>query len=226
MSVASGQNQIKRQIASIARLERARMSRQLHDGLSQQIAAVAMLAESLKQRLAHEGSPQVDMAIRVLTALEEAKQQARALSNLVAPIMAEGECIIAALGGLAQQACSADVHCVFEYDGLAPRIGTFTAEQLVYFARDAISFLCNGGQQSRLSMRLTSDEVTALAIRGDCLPSAPDSRRSDENLQILHVRARLIEGEFSIENSERGGTVITCIVPSGSSTFDFGPNTP
>jgi signal transduction histidine kinase len=223
MSTTNTTNQFERQIASISRFERAGISRQLHDGLSQQLAAVAMLVESLKQRLANERSPQVEMAIRVLAALEEAKQQARALSNLVTPIVAEGDSIIAALGEIAQQSCGADVHCSFECRGPAPRIDTFTAEQLVYFARDAISFLRNRRQPSHLSMQLMTGEGTALEIRSDCLASAPGSDRCDENLQILHIRSRLIDGEFSIQSSEGGGTVVTCTVPSISSTSNFGP---
>jgi NarL family two-component system sensor histidine kinase LiaS len=218
MNTPGSTNQFERQIASISRFECSRISRQLHDGLSQQLAAMAMLVESLKQRLANEGSPQAQMANRILSAIEEAKQQARELSNLVTPIAATGDNIVAALRELAQQSCGANMRCTFKCRGSAPRIDGFTAEQLVHFARDAVSFLRHRRQPSHVSVKLTTGAGTALEIRGDCLAGAPSSDRSDENLHILHIRARLIGGELSIQSSGREGTVITCTVPSISST--------
>jgi signal transduction histidine kinase len=211
--------QFERQIASIARIERSRVARQLHDGLSQQLAAAAILVESLKQRLANEQSSHVEMANKVVAALEDAKLQSRELSNLVTPIGADCESIVAALDELAQHSRRAGVHCTFESRGPVPPIDSFTAEHLVDFARDAIYFLHNRRQALSLSIQLLTDAGLALVIRGDSSAGGQRLDEHDDPLQILRIRSLLIDGKFSIESSDADWTVITCNLASDVNNF-------
>jgi two-component system NarL family sensor kinase len=203
--------QMERRIAQLAEIERSQIAQQLHDGLSQHLAAAAMLVESLKLRLANEGSSQTEMTTKTLLALEEAKQQARALGKMLAPTMSHSDGIAVALSEVAEESRHAfNVDCVLECRGTTAHINRFTAEQLVRFARDAIRYMHKNCRATHISMIMQSEPGMSISIRGN--GRAPDiaPRNQEDDLRALQTRAHLIGGEFSIQCNGPDGTTITC----------------
>ena len=211
-----------------AAAERERLSRELHDTLTQTLTGLVMLSEQATRALADDDADHAeDRLARVATAAREAVSEARALVATTHPL---GE------GGL-EQALARVAHRLGEDSGLrvavefdAPRLGR---EQEVVLLRAAQEGLANVRKHARaddVTVRLyrqAASVVLEMEDDGVGMPGtyavtvheagAPADRRASTNgfgLRGLADRVRLVGGDIDVSaGSERRGTRLTVRLP-------------
>jgi two-component system CheB/CheR fusion protein len=205
---------LEREVAMVTDSEQQRMGQELHDGLSQQIAGIGMLAGSLADNLKTGGDSQVaDKAARLVSAIEDAKQQSRALSKGLMPIEIDSHGLCPALEELADRTQKTyDIQCTVECSRPAAALDNFTATHLYRIASEAIHNAVKHASAKRMWIQLTDGSQVTLSVRDDGVGIRSGRAAEGEGLRIMRHRAGLIGATISLLAAEGGGTIVTCTV--------------
>ena len=150
--------------------------------------------------------------------LGESVKQARDLSHGLIPVQLNDAGLPAALQELAASTNRlSPVQCTFECasDSLAEHNGK--AAHLYRIAQEAINNATKHGKANKIDIRLSANRnATSLSIADDGIGfSANSNATNGVGISIMRYRANLMAGEFAIESGDRGGTVVSCTVPTG-----------
>jgi signal transduction histidine kinase len=212
---------LEREVALVADKEHQRMAQEMHDGLSQQIAGIAMLTGGLVDSLRAEKHPTTEKALRLLNAVEDAKQQARRLARGLAPIEISASGLRAALEELAENTrkiyglqCQLEVgQPPLDIDALLDAsMEAFLATHLYKIAREAVHNAVQHAAAKRIWIELTaSPENISLLIRDDGRGMG-QNQPEGVGLRIMRHRAGLIGASLAIRPASEGGTIVTCSI--------------
>jgi two-component system CheB/CheR fusion protein len=205
---------LEREVAMVADSEQQRMGQEMHDGLSQQIAGIGMLAASLADNLKAGGDSQIaDKAARLVSAIEDAKQQSRALSKGLMPIEIDSHGLCPALEELADRTQKTyDIRCTVECSHPAPSLDNFTATHLYRIANEAVHNSVKHASAKRMWIQLMDGAQVTLSVRDDGVGIKTGRSAEGEGLRIMRYRAGLIGAKLSLSPAEGGGTIVTCTI--------------
>jgi two-component system NarL family sensor kinase len=217
---------LAQQVVESQEEERARLSRELHDGISQIMVSVKLLLESALARLEAAGQPharvpEAEAALATgLARLSDALREVRRISHALRPAMLDDLGLAAALEQLSRE--------LGEQSGIditftrAAHVTTRTLADalntaLFRIAQEALTNVVRHAHatQATLDLRLSEDAVTlVIADDGhgfDIERVQADARRG---IGLRNMRERLdpLGGTLSI-TSEPGRTVVTAYVP-------------
>jgi len=210
---------LEKQIIEVSEYEQQRIGRDLHDGLCQFLAAIGCAATSLKMDLEEKRLRELaSKAGEIENLLGESVKQARDLSHGLIPVQLNDAGLPAALQELAASTNRlSPVQCTFECasDSLAEHNGK--AAHLYRIAQEAINNATKHGKANKIDIRLSANRnATSLSIADDGIGfSANSNATNGVGISIMRYRANLMAGEFAIESGDRGGTVVSCTVPTG-----------
>jgi two-component system CheB/CheR fusion protein len=206
-------NRLEREVAVAADAEQQRISRELHDGLSQQIAGIGMLANSLADTLRRESPPHAERADKLLNAIEAAKRQTRDLSKGLMPFEIESHGLCTALEELAERTQAAhEVDCVFECEDEPPETGNFIATHLYRIAQEAVHNAIKHAKARRIKILLENGSSISLEIRDDGVGIQGNRNNEGQGLRIMRYRAALVGANLSVQSAETGGTIVKCVL--------------
>jgi len=211
---------LEKQIIEVSEHEQQRIGRDLHDGLCQFLAAIGCAATSLKIDLEENGQHQFARnAAEIEKLLSESVKQARDLSHGLVPVQLDSAGLPAALRELATSTNRLlSVQCTFEgvTDASAGLNGKAT--HLYRIAQEAIHNATKHGKASKIDIRLSANaNATSLSITDDGIGFPKNETETNGvGISIMRYRANLMGGEFAIEPGARGGTVVSCTVPTGA----------
>jgi signal transduction histidine kinase len=210
---------LEKQIIEVSEYEQQRIGRDLHDGLCQFLAAIGCATSALKIDLKENDLEQLAAkAGEIEKHLSEAVDQARDLSHGLVPVQLDEAGLPAALRELAATTSRLlPVECTFESAGHAAAAQNGKATHLYRIAQEAIHNATNHGKAYKIDIRLSANaSATSLSISDDGIGFARNGNSADGvGISIMRYRANLMEGEFAIESAARGGTVVSCTVPTG-----------
>src|SRR5262249_8702852 len=152
-----------------------------------------------------------DKADKLVAAVEDAKQQARALSRGLMLVDIDTHGLRVALDELAERTRKTyDVECTFECSDNLPLMESFTATHLYRIAREAVHNAVKHAKAKRILIQLANGGELALTIRDDGLGIDASRTTEGDGIRIMRHRAELIGATFSIRRLDERGTVASC----------------
>jgi signal transduction histidine kinase len=203
------------EIVEIARRERERLGRELHDGLCQSLAGIAALSAALSRSLAVKADPAGSTtAAEIAGLLNQTIGQVRDLAHGLSPLVRDGAGLTGALEILADDVRHLfQVSCTFDCDRFGLRLGGETESHLFRIAQEAVRNAISHGRADRIDISLTRDVAKgALRIRDNGV-GFPEGVSQGAGLHSMAYRADAIAGSFKVARHAPRGTLITCVFP-------------
>jgi len=223
---------LERRVLEVADSERARIGRDLHDGLGQQLLGAALLAKSAEARLAENGStmPLAEDVRNVQRVVGDALSWTRNLARQLASTTVANDGLFPALQDLATNAERLfSIRCVASADpGLAsppPPV----CEHLYRIAQEAINNAVKHGHASHIDilwqMRIgrqvlrirdngrgfdESERVNSARQAAIDQPAGETREARGIGLRVMRHRAQMVGGHLQIARGDSGGTIVAC----------------
>ena len=219
ISLLEHNQRLEKQIIDVSEYEQQRIGRDLHDGLCQFLAAIGCVATSLKTDLKERGLDKLALsASEIEKLLSKSVEQARDLSHGLVPVQLDEAGLPAALQELAVSTSRLlPVKCSFESAGQTGADHDGKATHLYRIAQEAIHNATKHGKAHKIDIRLSANaSATSLSIADDGIGfPANGNAINGVGISIMRYRANIMDGEFAIEAGARGGTIVSCTVPTG-----------
>jgi PAS domain S-box-containing protein len=208
------------QAAAIA--ERHRLSRELHDSVTQSLYSVTMYAEAAVRLLATGDTATAAEHLRELrdTAQEALREMRLLIFELRPPVLAKVGLAAALQARLDSVEMRGGTQTELHIEGEQARrkLSRLTEEELYHIAQESLNNVLKHSNARHVWVNLCfSDMETTLTIRDDGVGFAPAAGGNGGlGLASLKERAEKIRARLKIESSPGAGTEITVIVPSSS----------
>jgi two-component system sensor histidine kinase UhpB len=214
---------ISRGVLRVQEAERARISRELHDGVGQALTALKMQLELLQQPGTQAGSELATRLAELSSLAERALEDVRQISRLVRPQMLDELGLLPTLRWLARSFGRQGLAVELDHEGVDDRLDP-EVETLVF--RVAQEALTNAVKHARaasarvelrrqgnfLSLRI---EDSGAGFDAAAVLASPDQDRSF-GLRGMRDRVHLLGGRFALRSSPGSGTVVEAEVEVGA----------
>ena len=191
--------------------ERRRLANELHDGAVQSLSGVALLLDAGLNSIAEgRGEEAREIIGRALDRHRSTIGQLRNLSFNLEPVVLRDQGFAPAVRALTDQISLAH-HVRVDVDvDAADRLSEKTQAALYQIIREALDQAVRRGPPNTLSvtMRETDDGGVETAIADD----APGERRR-RSLEELAERVRTLNGIFTVDQGDDGGTTVRVALP-------------
>ncbi len=212
---------LEQKILEISEGERRRVGHDLHDGLGQHLTGIALLAKALKQRLSSLRLPESRQADKITELVNESIGWTRDLARGLSPVSLESGGLARALEELASNASNLlGISCTCRCDTLEVQLDGEKSLHLYRIAQEAINNSVKHGKARTVEIGLTAHngQITMTVSDDGSGISEKTRLHPGVGLQIMQYRARMIGATLSVDSAHtRGGTIVTCSVPSASS---------
>lgn len=211
----SERRQLEQAVSAAAEQERARIARELHDGLGQQLGGLLFLMNGLSRDLQSANSPQAETASQLSKELATALTQARNLAHELYAVPPQPDGLVQALENLAERvATERGIECAFAGETSVLVYNQSVASHLYRIAQEGVQNALKHSRATRIELELTQQRASVeLKVRdnGIGFPTPPNSHGL--GLHIMEQRARLIGGRLIVQTNPDGGVEIVCSVP-------------
>jgi len=208
---------LEKEILEISDQERRRLGQDLHDGLCQHLAGIELMSQVLEQKLARKSKTDSIRAGEIARHVREAISQTRSLARGLSPVTLESEGLISALHELAANGERMfGVTCRIDAPNPVLLHAPAVTTHLYRIAQEAVSNAIKHGKAKEITIRLESESqrlILQIIDSGVGLPE-PLNTRGGMGLNIMRYRAGMISATFALGKNPRGGTIVTCSVPS------------
>lgn len=211
----SERRQLEQAVGAATEKERARIARELHDGLGQQLGGLLFLMTGLSRDLRLISAPQAEVASQLTKELATALKLARNLSHELYAVPPGPDGLIQALENLAERVgAEREMICTFTCENPVEVHNQAAASHLYRVAQEAVHNAVKHSQSRRIDIEL-SRQLFEVKLRvsddGIGLPALPNSRGL--GLYTMEQRARLIGGGVIVQTQPVGGVEMICTVP-------------
>jgi signal transduction histidine kinase len=196
----------------ILNAEHDRLARELHDGAIQKVYSAGLLLESARNQVSEPG-PVADRLDRAVSVLEDAIHDLR--QNLIALTGTPPETPLP--DRLRQTAESPSIQSMISVDldiDLSPddTLDAIRTEHIVAIVNEALANIIRHAQASHAQLS-ANHQASLLQIRiRDNGIGIPEDVEAGFGLRNMHDRARILNGELTIQRTERG-TEVRLAVP-------------
>lgn len=193
--------------------ERARLGRDLHDGVIQTLYASGMNLASARALLEQDPAAAAELLEQTRGELNAIIRDMRSFITRLEPVTTHRESFGSALHGLSEfmQAVQPARYEIAIDEALAAALPMDTRTQLLHMAREALSNALRHGGATRIGLTLRADGTEAVFIIADngrgFDPAAPAP--GGRGLENLAQRARELAGSLDIRSQTGHGTTIT-----------------
>ena len=207
----SRRKELQREVVNIASLEQQRIGQDLHDECGQQLTALGLLVNGLIESLKDPEPAVVELAQKIARGLTEILHQIRGIAQGLAVADVKGADLARALRELTNRLCSTSkVRCSFEADQNAGVDNETEATQLYHIAQEACTNALKHAEPKAVAIRLLAkDNAVVLEIRDDGRGIGGEAG-DGLGLRIMRNRAAVIGADFSIQQAQPTGTIVTC----------------
>jgi signal transduction histidine kinase len=203
------------EILEISDREQQRLGQELHDGLCQHLTAVAFMARSVALRLKNHRVIDAGDIEKIAQLVNDAATDTRNLSRALHRVDVDAAGLVNALEDLVDREiwkipCRLEVKPSFHIDN------DIAASQLYRIAREAVINANKHAQAREIVVALgrARDEI-ALSVTDDGVGFNSDSNNTRGlGFHIMNYRARAMEGRLEIKRRKKGGTRVTCFLPT------------
>ncbi len=189
--------------------ERRRMSRELHDGISQGIHGMLFSIATLERTLEPLGEKERDLLDHLKETAENTRDELKNVLEALAPGMLEDHTLTEALhlllDGLEKRSDLKIERKIDPIQGLDPHLEL----SLYRIAQEAIANVERHAQAKRVSFLLTYEQdVVRLEIRDDGMGFDTEMQYAGHGLSNLQARANEIEAHLTIKSRPNQGTLV------------------
>jgi PAS domain S-box-containing protein len=197
--------------------ERKRISRELHDDLSQKLALLAFNAGGLLAEPALS-SEKMNQKLRNLQGqVQQLAQDVRQISHRLHPSILDDLGLVAALSEMCDEFSAREgIAVAFESEAVPDVLPIDIASCLYRVSQEALHNVLEHAQASQVRLRLSaSADGIHLCIRDNGVGFDSEAGLSQPGLGIVSMKERvgLVQGEFSINSSPGHGTELKVFVP-------------
>ena len=215
------------EVLAIQDQERARLARDLHDGIAQNLVAISLLLELHLRQLKDLGpeSGAVRSGQNLVEILDQTVQEMRDLSHGLSGLETgdQGENLCPAFHTLAERLnASESVRCVVVCPD-PPVLGSVNATHLYRIAQEAVSNALRHGRAGRIEIRFARVKGAKgqwrLTVTDDGVGLAEDAVPDSGGLGMrsMAYRAAVLGGVLEVRQAnptrDRPGTVVSCTFP-------------
>jgi len=210
------EKELQKEILEVEKEERWRLGQYLHDGTAQNLLAIKMLLDIIDPKLQQLDKETREELEKVKRLVVKSESNIRDLSHFILPIESEVE-LSEAFQKLVKQVNELyNVESTFNYDGITNKIDNpTTASSLYYITQEAVRNAINHGQADNININLSvREDDLLLTIHDNGVGYQQATAGDGRGINIMKHRADLLGGSLKIkEDSEEGGTTITCTIP-------------
>ncbi len=189
--------------------ERARVSRELHDTLTQSVAALALVAAQAKQTRSAEAVALIhDMA-------QEALREARGMLSVLAPTQADGDAALSVDGVVAR--FRRETSLPIEVEAGSTVVDAERELAIIRCLQEGLSNVRRHAQASRAWVGLRHDgDTIRLTIEDDGI-GPPAEQIPGFGLRGMSERVHYFDGGFDFASREAGGSRLSVWIPATDS---------
>jgi len=197
--------------------ERRRISRQLHDDLSQKLALLAFDASNLLMSASPSGNGLQEGLRGLKSRVVQLAQDVRQIAHQLHPAILEDLGLIAALTELCDEFSAREgIKASCEHNAMPDCIPKEAASCLYGVAQEALHNILKHARASRVLMRVEGDDKGIhLSVRDDGVGFNEHAAAAVHGLGIISMKERvhLVQGEFSIHSARGQGCEVSVFVP-------------
>lgn len=207
---------LEKEVLEIAESERARIGRDLHDGLGQSLTGTALLSKGLQQQLEAVAPAQAEQARLISALIDETIGTTRRLANVLFPAALERGGLQGALDELVigvERMYGAK--CTVKLaEGAAPEDRS-RATHLFRIVQEAVNNALRHGKATRIAVLLIRRRSgSVLMIRDDGVGCRVDALAGEGmGLRSMRYRASVLGGTIEFRSSPGKGTTVVCRLP-------------
>ncbi|MET7418958.1 ATP-binding protein [Dactylosporangium sp. NPDC005555] len=203
--------------AEARRAERNRITRELHDSISQDLFSASLLAGGLRKALP-DGSALRHQAASLEQSLERTKREMRAMLLELRPVALEDAGLAEALAGLCrgyQERLGVAVTAHLE----AERLGPPVEHAVLRVVQEALSNAVRHGRPDSVELRVTrTGERLTITVHDDGRGFDPASAgdRQGMGLRLMRDRVGELGGTVDVVSAPDRGTTVRVLLPVGA----------
>ena len=211
----SERRQLEQAVEAAAEQERARIARELHDGLGQQLGGLLYLMHGLERDLAAAQAPQAETARQLTQEFATALTQARNLAHELYAVPPQPDGLVQALENLAGRvAAERGIECVFTGETSIMVNNPATASHLYRIAQEAVQNALKHSRGTRIDLNLLlNPDGVELRVRDNGVAFTGKPNPPGLGLHTMEQRARLMGGRLLVQTNRDGGVEVICRVP-------------
>jgi len=209
------EKKLQQDILEVEEKERWRLGQYLHDETAQNILGVKMLLEIITPQIEAADEQTKQELEKIKQLIVQSEKNIRELSHFVLPIVGDQkvskqfEELIDQTKGLYNIECE----LLAEADILETIGDPAAASSLYYIIQEAIRNAIHHGNADEIEVSLSQKEdMLCLIIRDNGVGYDNTTVSDGRGVNIMHHRAKLLDGSVTIETLE-SGTSITCLIP-------------
>jgi PAS domain S-box-containing protein len=196
--------------------ERKRISRELHDDLSQELACLALDTSGLLTMPLSSEDKIPEQLLKLRTRIVELSQHVREISHQLHPSILEDLGLTAALNQLCEEFSTREgIRVLFAQEAVPETIPAEVAACLYRVAQEALHNVLKHARADYVRVKLSGDSRGIhLSIQDTGVGFDSESlRRPGLGIVSMKERVLLVHGEFSIYSQPRQGTEVSVFVP-------------
>ena len=212
----TARRELETEVLEISERERQRMGRNLHDGLGQHLAGMELLCRTLARSLARRQLPESQTASLLVTQIQEAIVQTRALARGLAPVIASPDGLMLALEEFTTATRALfrmDCRFCCEEPVLISELSA--AIHLYRIVQESVTNAIRHGKARCVEVSLTREGrnlVLEVCDNGAGLPPKPRAANG-MGFRIMQYRASVMGGTIRFRNASPVGVAVVCKVP-------------
>lgn len=197
--------------------ERARLARELHDGLAQNLWTAKLEFDRLATQVDIEGSPAVGQVERVRAALDAARLEAREAVTTLRSGFDAGLSLSDELPRRLEAFIDRTGYAVdLELDPRAPAVPGVVAGEVLHVVDEALHNVEKHADATLVRVRLTADGGGLLVtVEDNGQGFNPEATTEGHGLTGMRERATLLGGRLVIRSGPGDGTAVQLFLPAG-----------
>ncbi len=214
----SERRQLELAVAAAAEQERARIARELHDGLGQQLGGLRFLMDGLRRDLQAANAPQAETAGQLAREIATALTQVRTLAHELYAVPPSPDGLLQALENLAERiGGERGITCAFTGEATVLMHNQTVASHLYRIAQEAVHNALKHSRATRIELELVPQpDSVELRVRDNGIGFPAVTRARGLGLHTMEQRARLIGGRLVVLSQPKGGVSVICSVPKAA----------
>ncbi len=206
---------MEKRLLEMEERERQRIGQDLHDGLGQLLSGIAFKCQALESLLEKKLPAHAAQAAEVAMLAEQAKAQARHLTQGLLPVKAEQEGLMVALKELADDTRKLfELSCTFRCNEPVAMQDETVVIHLYRIAQEAVNNAVKHGRPGQIDISLDNEHGHIVMVISDNGTGMKDAgtRTNGMGLKIMNYRANMIGASLDIQSSRQQGTRVVCSV--------------
>lgn len=196
-------------------LERARIRRDLHDGLGPSLSGAALGLEAIEAALPADPQLAIAMTSRVHGEVRAAVEEIRRIIEALRPGALDRDGLVTALRNRADAvtARSSDLLVTVEAPDELPAMSPEVEQAAFRITDEAITNVIRHASASRCTVRITGGETLVVAVTDNGTGMPPQPREAGVGLTSMRLRATDLGGELAITGGPGDGTTVEVRIP-------------